>query len=253
MLRRALLTASVILLLALPSRAQEQTVYVEVDYMKSLSPDYAQVESEIWKPVHQERIRRGQMLDWALYALRYGDRSEFDYITINVYSDPRHLLEFSLEELVAAAHPGRSAEEVSNTVASRQLVKSELWIQHDVVGPPDIFPPVMGVSLMNVPPDAFDEYFAVERILWKPMHEATLGQSGVEGWGLYELAAPGGTSLPYNFATVNGYSDLEFGVDMADIVARVHPNRTVEEIMNRTLAARDQILTTYWTLVDSTD
>jgi hypothetical protein len=47
--------------------------YLEVDYMKvqpGKHSDYVRVEHEIWKPLHQERIGKGELRSWGLYGLR---------------------------------------------------------------------------------------------------------------------------------------------------------------------------------------
>jgi hypothetical protein len=48
--------------------------YVEIDYMKvepGKDSDYVRLEKEIWKPLHQQRIKNGQLRSWAVYGLRF--------------------------------------------------------------------------------------------------------------------------------------------------------------------------------------
>ena len=64
--------------------------YVEVDYMKAepgKDSDYVHMEQDVWKQLHQERIKNGQIKSWALYGLRFpaGAEERYDYVTINTY------------------------------------------------------------------------------------------------------------------------------------------------------------------------
>ena len=64
--------------------------YFQVDYMK-VSPgkeaDYLKVEKEMWRPLHQERIKQGLSRSWSLYALQFpsGTGEKYDYVTVNAF------------------------------------------------------------------------------------------------------------------------------------------------------------------------
>ena len=64
---------------------EQQTLYVAVDCMKSTSGDYRGVETEIWQPMHQERVDQGKINSWALYWVMFGDRSTCDDYTVTSY------------------------------------------------------------------------------------------------------------------------------------------------------------------------
>lgn len=237
--------------------AQDREVFVELNYMKSLTPDYAQIESEIWKPIHQERVRRGDMLDWSLYSVRFGDRSEYDYVTVNVYEsmdDVEGLGAF--DELVSAVHSDESPDElVLQAVNARQLVRSELWSMVDQVGQDDDSGPApyVQIAYMDVPAGGLADYLSVEQDLWKPMHEATLGSGGNIGWALYSLVLPGGTDYPYNYGTANLYRSLDSGMSFSEAVEVAHPGTPSALIGNATAESRDLVKSELWTLVDATE
>jgi len=48
---------------------------------------YEELESELWMPVHEERIRSGEMAAWELFSVRFpgGTSPEYNYVTINKY------------------------------------------------------------------------------------------------------------------------------------------------------------------------
>ena len=109
---------------------------VEVSCMK-VDPlkdeDYLKLEHDIWKPMHQERIKRGFMRSWALYEVRYpiGSERECDYHTVNVYNSLADI-DRPLADIVAKVHPNRPIAELGRqTVNSRDLRRGELWYEVD--------------------------------------------------------------------------------------------------------------------------
>jgi len=114
---------------------QPPSVYV-VNFMKA-NPgkvqEHLQLERETWKPVHQERIRAGQMRSWALYGVQYpfGSAREYDFVTIDTYASLADA-ERDISALFAKVHPGASLLEVGpRTEAARNLVRGEVWSRID--------------------------------------------------------------------------------------------------------------------------
>ena len=82
---------------------------VEVGCMK-IDPlkeeEYLKMEHDLWRPVHQERIKQGHMRSWTLYAVRFpsGSQRECDYRTVNVYSSLADM-DRSIEDVFKKVHP----------------------------------------------------------------------------------------------------------------------------------------------------
>jgi hypothetical protein len=97
--------------------------------------EYLSMERDLWKPVHQDRIRSGHMTSWSLYQVDYpyGTDAPYNYVTVNVFSSLQ-----DLERDVAAdfgkVHPKIKISEVfSRTMGARQLARGELWRRIDHV------------------------------------------------------------------------------------------------------------------------
>jgi hypothetical protein len=94
--------------------------------------DYVRVEHEIWRPLHQERIGKGELRSWGLYGLRFpsGTDEEYDYITVSTF-DRFGQLEDPLSDLVQVltkVHPNMKIDELlQQTEAARHRVRSEVW------------------------------------------------------------------------------------------------------------------------------
>jgi hypothetical protein len=109
--------------------------YVQVDFMKALpgkEPEYVRLERDTWKPLHQARIRNGQLRSWAFFSVRFpsGADEKYDFVTINTYDRFGQIEEplANFERLFASVHPNKSIGELSSaTDAARRLIRSEMW------------------------------------------------------------------------------------------------------------------------------
>jgi hypothetical protein len=120
----------------LTQQAAANPPVVEVSCMK-VDPlkedDYLKMERDLWKPVHQERIKSGRMRSWTLYEVRYpaGSQRECDYRTVNVYSTLTDI-DRPITEVFTKVHPGVPiADVVRRTVNGRDMRQAELWYQVD--------------------------------------------------------------------------------------------------------------------------
>lgn len=228
----------------------DSTLYVVANCMQSESPDYVRTEREIWQPIHQEMVDRGQIAGWALYEVRFGDRSECDYYTVDRYRGSEALDNaFSnLDEIFAKVHPDADMDEaMARSLASRKHKASYLLA---VIGgvPPESFR-YAHVNWMNAP-DA-GAYVNLEMTLFTPVHRALVDAGTTKGWLLEELVKPRGTSASYNFVTVD-FVDSLAPIQFGQYLKKVHPDRDLGEMWDQTDAARDMVRSETWRLVART-
>jgi hypothetical protein len=123
------------------SQAAPPPKVVLVSSMKVLpgkDEQYFNVETKVWKPLHQARIKAGNGRSWALYEVRFpsGTSASRDYVTINVFDS---MLEYdkyedSLFKALAQVYPNKNGQQLlSETVATRDLTLNELWVEVDRV------------------------------------------------------------------------------------------------------------------------
>jgi hypothetical protein len=236
--------------------------YLVLDYMK-VAPgkdnDYVRLEREVWKPFHAQRIKDKRLIAWSLYDVRYtaDTHREYDYVTVNVYDNLAATDDQAgMGDMFQRLHPGNDgARLLTETGAARETVRSEVWVLLDRTTPLSASAPpakYLNVAFMQSKPNV--DYVAVERDLWKPIHQDLVRSGAMNFWALYELVMPGGTSYPYDYAAVNGVSSLSALENMYPdaLFRRVHPNISLTDIGNRTAAARDLTRRELWVLVDST-
>jgi hypothetical protein len=116
---------------AAPTPAVVEVSCMKVDPLKV--DDYLKMEHDLWKPVHQERIKQGYMRSWALYEVRYpaGSQRECDYRTVNTYNTLTDI-DRPIAPVFTKVHPGVSIPDVvRRTIAGRDMRQAELWYQVD--------------------------------------------------------------------------------------------------------------------------
>ena len=268
-MKRAL-TALALLLSAVsvvgqPAIAQEEgTLYFQVDYMKvpeGGGDAYLALERDVWKPLHEERVRQGAISAWSVYSVRFGSpKSAYNYVTVTVFDDFAKLENPYPEGAMEAAFPEGAPDGFDDTPNVRKMVHTEIWQLIDTAqaegesGPSGRY---IVLNYMHAPVGDESEYVASEREIWKPLHEARIAAGYMNGWGLYSLVMPGGAATHYNFGTVDYYDEMGDIVESggAEVFQAAHPNATDEmtqQMMDRTNRARTVHKQELWELVDST-
>jgi L-rhamnose mutarotase len=116
---------------AMPDPVVVSVAFMKVDPAKD--EEYRRLEREIWRPIHQERIRQGLMRSWTVYAVRFpsGSKRDYDYAIVNTHKSVADM-ERSIMDVVQKVHPNTPwAELVRRTVAARDQVRGEMWYQID--------------------------------------------------------------------------------------------------------------------------
>jgi hypothetical protein len=229
-------------------KEEQPPLYVSVECMKSTTSDYINVELDIWQAMHQELVNEGKRKSWALYEVLYGDQSKCDFYAVTTLVGEEQLNQRpAYEEVFKAVHPGNDFEEaMAKTWASRKRVATELWVAVDGTEIKEYRFAV--VNKMNAS-DA-DVYERMESQVFKRGHQALLQSGHRSGWGLYALVSPLGTSIPYNYSTVDFSRDLN-PVPMAKAMMAANPDRDLDA-MRDLLKLREQVSSETWVLIAAT-
>lgn len=224
-------------------------LYMSVDCMKSTAVDYSSVEADIWQPMHQELVNQGKINSWALYWVKFGDRSNCDYYTVTTYLGQEQLnADLSIGAVFVAAHGDKDfAKAMARTSTSRQHVATELWAVVDATEIKEHRFAVVNLMHAEDP----DVYERMEIRVFKPAHQALVDGGHRAGWGMYTLVSPSGTSIPYNYSTVDFVNHLN-AVPMAKSMLSAHPDRDLDE-MQEMLELRDHVSSEIWELVATTE
>ena len=261
-----LLILATFLLGGLSLRAQTpKPMFSIVETMKTLpgqSDEYVKTEREVWKKLHQERVKRGLIRGWDLYAVRYpnGTNAAYDYVTVTFIEDQAKLENpwgtipndvdklLSKDELAAAMNIGQM----------RNLTTAMLFRQSDfAAADPNATtaPKYLMINMMKVKSGDEAAYEAMETKLVKPMIVAMMKSGGRAGWVRHNLVLPGGSNQPFNYVTVDAYdkwTDIGQGGDAAATIKKVHPGMTLATYGKQIEATRQLVNQELWELIDST-
>ncbi len=98
------------------------------------------------------------------------------------------------------------------------------------------------------------EYRALERDLWKPVHQERVNRGLIRSWGLYGVHLPGGT-VNYDFVILTEYPDFASleNSRFPELFGEVQGMDDYEAVLQKTNAARTRVRQDVWVLVESTE
>ena len=259
---RLFLVCFTLCILSLYTPTFSQTIpslFVVVDFMK-VEPDnqtkYLEVEQDIWKPMHEERVKQGIIVGWFLYAIEFsGTGDEYNYVAITLYDNSENLENPWKPEIPAQIHPGLTIDNImEQTYNSRENIKTELF--YSIATAPGI--PLenpaeyLQVNYMNVDAGKESVYEQLETEIWLPIHNESITTGRTKGWGLWRLLFPRGAGRPYQYITLNTFSEFSyiFENDFSIPFSNIHPDRDFAEITQQTQQARTIVRTELWDLID---
>jgi len=89
--------------------------------------DYVKMEMEVFKPLHEEAIRRGLRSHWGIWSNWPFDKGQAAYITVDGYTDASQLTADG-EDYFSEVHPDLNVDEVSDKIMKlRYMESSEIW------------------------------------------------------------------------------------------------------------------------------
>lgn len=98
----------------------------------------------------------------------------------------------------------------------------------------------------------------LEREIYEPVHQEAANRGHRLGWDLIGVWMPGGSSREYDYITVDYYRGMPGSQDVPEgewenILKKVHPGKTSEEIGEKTEAARDLVRQELFVWKDGTE
>lgn len=245
------------------SQSDQQTLYLKVDYFFSSSEmigEYLSVEQELWKPVHEERVRRGIILGWGFYSLFVGEpNAPYNYIAVNVFDDFDKIDYFGLGDIVSDIYPDKDLTLFyQQTRETREVVRTEIWRVNKTLQPDDSALPLGNYVTKNF----FDSrsgnghHLEMETDFWAGIHRTRIDENLINGWAMYTLYYPAGDVRLYTYSTVDFYErlgDLTTGAGL-ELARIAYPGLDDDELtgkFDRTSESRTLFKTEIWKLLDS--
>lgn len=250
---------------ALQAQSTEPTFFI-VETMKAtpgMSADYVKSEVEIWKKIHQERIKRGYITAWSFYSVMYpsGTDVAYDYITVTTVQG-FNKLENTYGDLLSNGEKVFGKEMATNAMkigVQRNLTTSKVYqgmdfLQSDPSSTKQ--PKYLVVNSMKVKNGLYEEYEHFEKKLIKPIHAEMMKNGGRTAWGLYQLVMPRGDAQPFDYSTVdfyNTWADMGNQQDYVKIHNKVNPDMSYESLSKIMNDTRSLTQSEVWVLISTTN
>lgn len=258
-----LFVISTVILCAFPmlSHAQENDppLFALVECMK-VKPEneskYLEVEKNIWKPLHLERTKNGNIAGWFLYKVRFtGTDDAYNYVTVTLFSNPANIEDPWKNIDPAKVLPGKDLDAaMKETGESREMVSSSLINRQASVYPEDGPGDFKYIQLdyMKVEQGKENDYWEAETNIWKPVHQEFIKAGSRVGWSLWGRVFPSGAGLDYQYVTVNYMADWsKIGTaDYNDAFAKAHAGKNLDELFAKTNASRVLVKSELWEVID---
>lgn len=267
----AVLLALLLSALAPPVATQAQTApvppkYAMLEFIKyepGKAAEYRQVEQEVWQPIHRERLKAGVIRSWSLWnrTLPGGAAYDYDALIVTIFNDFASVGNPYPAGLALRAHPNLKPEQVAEatgarTAATRRMVKTELVAILDSTiwpAPTQPMPRFLLVGYMQPTYGMTNKYVELERKAWKPVQQERVNQGFLRLWILLGARIPTGTDRPYSHMTFEAYDKFEQLENRypTSVLDKAAPVEKRDEVAAQTAAARKQIRTELYTLVDA--
>ena len=246
------LSLALVLLAVVVVAVQAQDVpsdrVARVEFMKIIpgkGAEYQKLET-LWKQeIHQDRVNKGQVESWNLFALMHpgGTKREYDVVAMHIFSSFAQMERMLDDAQVAKLQKFPAATEL------RDMVRHEIWRLSSSAGTDPLAGEFADVRFHRAINGRGADYVSAVQNLWKPLNEELIKKGNRKGWLWFSVMFPGGTSRPYDWVTVDSlekYSDVAgntfAGVDQERL-------RLALEVSSR---GRETPTHEYWRLVDRT-
>lgn len=199
----------------------DDRVYIQAGFMKvkpGMYDEYVKLEREIWKPIHQERVKQGKITAWQFSEVMFpaGTDREYDFVVVNLVRGWKNIETMwdGTDEIAKKVLTKEQLARMDKTEQTRDMIRVELWAQEDGVfrstngSAPWKY---MTVGFKDVPPGfgKWAEYASMEKELAKPLHQQKINAGKMAGWSLEWLAWPYDATKPGSVITIDFFDKWE--------------------------------------------
>lgn len=239
--------------------AQENDPLIVVDLMKvepGNGSNYVEAEQKIWKPIHQERIKKGLIVGWLLYEVMYaGSEDPYNYVTVNVFADPANLENPYKGMRFKDIHPNKElSEEMEKTASLRTTIRRQLLSRENYAYPegadgPSDFQYIVVNYMKTIPGGNFMQ---IEEEMAKPVSQKLIENGNWAGWTVWSNVFPRGQSMEANVVTVDYYPDFSTigTVNYRQAFEQAHPGKDWSEFAQKIGNSRNLVRSELWKLID---
>lgn len=247
---------TILLFAALPFSLIGQNPTVIAGFMKvtpGFENEYLEVE-QTWKKLHQKAVNEGIYQSWQLWRkLHTGADDPYTYATLQWYENYEATFNVVLTpEWAADIFPlNEQAEIIEKTMATREIVSEEVY-HLGISTENSQAAKYLVIMRNNIPPERSNEYFKMEKEIFKPLQEEMIRRDALAQWGIW-------SAWPYKegqaqVVIAEGFKDAKQlsnpGQSFEDVLTTIHPELNWEDLRQEVIKNREQVSVEIWELVD---
>lgn len=115
------------------------TSFIIVNTMKvkpGKGSDYEKMEKEIFKPMHEESIRRGERSSWSVWNKWIREEDDYQYVTVDGYAEFSQIGTGDFMDVFKTVHPDMNMEDQSQKMYETRIITgNQIWRLVDSVSP----------------------------------------------------------------------------------------------------------------------
>ena len=250
----------------------QSRAFVTFDYMNvkpSSVDEYINLESKVWKPVHEEFQKRGIEVSWSLYSVRgAGTQNHYNYVTVSVYDGLGSLDndQSLFDEIISDVYSNEELEGFWNrTSEARSHNGQDIFFVNDKVSKDNNELSAFSsgkigqditVTFMQTLPG--QDAVGLESKWWKSIHRERIKRRVINSWEVLtkRFVSLGQTKLEHDYVTWENYTtfsaiDDSYNNDkFTKAVEKAHPNVDFSKVSEATTNSRNILRAEIWELVD---
>jgi hypothetical protein len=239
---------------------ENSNLVIVVDLMKvkpGEGENYVALEQSVWKPIHQERIKKGIIVGWVLYQVMFtGADDEYNYATVNVYANPANLENPYQESDYEKILPGKDInEEFEKTINTRTLVRSQVLSRSNYAYPGggETAAPHKYITVNYMKSIPGGNLVQLENELSKPTAEELIKSGQWAGWSVWSNLFPRGSGMESDFVTVDYHPDFSklASANYMQAFLKAHPGKEWTEFTEKIGNSRNMVRSELWKVIDS--
>ena len=230
------------------AQPQPQPKVIRVDFMKIVegkASEYAKLE-EMWKTVHQDRVKKGQIESWSVYSVLFPGAStsrEYDAVTMTVFSTFAKMERSYDEDQIAKIRSFPLAQEI------RKIVRDEIWYLHLTAGTDFLASKYATVLFHKAKLGQLGDYLRAQKENYVSINEDLIKSGVRKAWHSLGVMYPSSSRREYDWVTFDCFD--RFDAPVVNTVAGIDPQRL--SAANKAVSAhREVVLNEYWQLVNRT-
>lgn len=235
-------------------------VYAYVTYIKvdrGKSDAYLNHVRSFGQQAYQDRIDRGEILGWSLFAvtMRTERSDDYNFVSVTTTNSLKSITDASqsTQQIMKRLRPDMSDNAIADMISQlnqmRVMVGNETLLRMDELA--SLQPggsKYYEINYMKAAPGKESEYEKIESGTFKPVHKERQAVGDINGWAMWKVAYPYSDARPYNYVTVNSFSDMDKMVasDYTAAYKKAFPKGDMTKLAPQMTAARTMQKTEVW-------